>query len=155
MLPTLKPGATFSYKQYGAATDINRGDLVIFLGGQAPKVRLVSRLIGLPGDRVQMRGGALFLNDMAVPRVRIEDYVDSTSNSRVAQWRETLANGVVYATLDVRQDGFYDNTPVHSVPSGSYFVVSDNRDHATDSRALNQVGYIPLGEILGRVVRVQ
>jgi signal peptidase I len=69
---------------------------------------------------------------------------------RVKRWRETLPNGVSYTTLELIENGFYDNTPVYEVPPGHFFMMGDNRDNSTDSRVLSQVGYVPLENIIGR-----
>ena len=66
------------------------------------------------------------------------------------RWRETLPNGVSYTTLDLIDNGFYDNTQEYVVPAGHYFMMGDNRDNSTDSRVLSQVGYIPFEHIIGR-----
>jgi signal peptidase I len=155
MLPTIKVGASMSYVRYKSESEIARGDIVVYMRGQAPSAGLaVSRLIGMPVDGIQMRDGVLYLNGAAVPRVRLQDFVDP-ENTRFLHWQETLSNGVSYGTLDLRPNGFYDNTPVYNVPQSSYFVISDNRDNSTDSRALDQVGYIPARNILSRVVSFQ
>ncbi len=69
---------------------------------------------------------------------------------RVKQFRETMSNGVSYNTLDLTDNGFYDNTPVYNVPPDHYFMMGDNRDNSTDSRVLSQVGYVPYENIIGR-----
>jgi signal peptidase I len=74
--------------------------------------------------------------------------------ARVKRWRETLPNGVSYETLDCVDNGFYDNTNVYTVPSGSIFMLGDNRDNSTDSRMLSQMGYVPLDSIIGRLDRI-
>jgi signal peptidase I len=132
------------------------GDVVVFRLPRVPSTDYVKRLVGLPGDRIQMIKGALNLNGMPVKRERIEDFVETDASGRVTrakQWRETLPNGASYVTLDLVDEGFYDNTPVYTVPAGHYFMMGDNRDNSQDSRT-SQVGYVPFENLIGRVERV-
>ena len=71
-------------------------------------------------------------------------------SGRIKRWRETLPNGVSYTTLDLIDNGFYDDTKVYEVPEGHYFMMGDNRDNSTDSRVESAVGYVPLENIVGR-----
>jgi len=74
--------------------------------------------------------------------------------TRIKQWRETLPNEVSHTTLDLVDNGFYDNTPVYQVPAGHYFMLGDNRDNAIDSRISAEsrgVGYVPFQNLVGRV----
>ena len=136
------------------AVSPRRGDIVVFRLPSDTSVDLIKRVIGLPGDRVQMIGGRLHLNGEPVMRERIEDFIDTEDvpgrSVRIRRWRETLPGGVSYATLDLMDNGPLDDTPVYRVPSGHYFMMGDNRDDSTDSRVLDEVGYVPFENIVGR-----
>jgi signal peptidase I len=130
-----------------------RGDIVVFRLPKDDTTDYIKRVIGLPGDRVQMIEGVLHINEEPVKRERIEDFIENEEGgrtTRVKRWRETLPNGVSYTTLDLIDNGFYDSTSVYTVPPGHYFMMGDNRDNSTDSRVLSQVGYVPLQNIVGK-----
>src|ERR1700712_5547640 len=96
-----------------------RGDIVVFRLPKDDSVDYIKRVIGLPGDHIQMINGVLHINGEPVKRERIDDFVDTDENGRtmrVKRWREMLPNGVSYTTLELIENGFYDNTPVHEVP---------------------------------------
>jgi signal peptidase I len=131
----------------------NRGDIVVFRLPREDSTDYIKRVIGLPGDHIQMREGLLYINGQPVKRERIEDYLETEEGertTRVKRWRETLPNGVSYTTLDLVDNGFYDNTQEYVVPPGNFFMMGDNRDNSTDSRVLSQVGYVPFENIVGR-----
>src|ERR1700752_243223 len=134
------------------ASQPQRGDVVGCRLTKDDSVNYIKRVIGLPGDRIQMIDGVLNINGVAVPRQRVGDFVTDEDGvvQRVKQYRETLPNGGSYNTLDLTDNGFYDNTPVYTVPPGDYFMMGDNRDNSTDSRVLSQVGYVPGENIIGR-----
>jgi signal peptidase I len=138
------------------AAEPQRGDVVVFRLPRDDTVDYVKRLVGLPGDRIQMRNGELLLNGTAVRRERIADFVydEGGRNVQAKRWRETLPNGVSYETLDLQDNGFLDNTAEFVVPAGHYFMLGDNRDNSVDSRLPNQVGYVPFDNLIGRVTLI-
>jgi signal peptidase I len=135
------------------AVEPRRGDLVVFRLPKGPAIDYVKRLVGLPGDRIQMKGGVLHINGAAVTRERIADYIDDENGraEKVQRFRETLPDGVTYETLDLQDNGSLDNTQEYVVPAGHYFMIGDNRDNSADSRALSAVGYVPFENLVGRV----
>src|SRR5262249_50093179 len=139
------------------ATQPRYGDVIVFRLPRDPTIDFVKRLVGLPDDRIQMMHGLLHINGAPVKRERIEDFVETDASGRATrgkQWRETLPNGASYVTLDLMDEGFYDNTNVYVVPSGHYFMMGDNRHNSQDSRALSQVGYVLFENLVGRVDRI-
>src|SRR5262245_36096416 len=129
-----------------------RGDIVVFRLPKDDTTDYIKRVIGLPGDRIQMIDGLLHINGEPVKRERIDDFIENEEGrtQRVKRWRETLPNGVSYTTLDLVDNGFTDNTQVFHVPPDQYFMMGDNRDNSTDSRVMSQVGYVPLQNIVGK-----
>jgi signal peptidase I len=129
-----------------------RGDVVVFRLPKDDSTDYIKRVIGLPGDRIKMADGLLYINGTAVKRERVADFIDDENGSseRVRRWREILPNGVTYQTLDLQDNGFLDNTQEYVVPAGHYFMMGDNRDNSTDSRVLSAVGYVPFENLVGK-----
>ena len=130
-----------------------RGDIAVFKLPRDNSTDYIKRIIGLPGDTIQVREGVLYLNGEMVPRERVEDYLETSPYGtvyRVPQYVETLPNGVSYNVLDTDPHGALDNTMIYTVPEGHYFAMGDNRDNSADSRVLNGVGFVPAENLVGR-----
>ena len=109
----------------------------------------IKRVIGLPGDTIQMKEGVLHINGTAVKREKVADFNEEGRSSSVDQYRETLPNGKTFLTLDTVPNAQADNTQEYKVPEGMYFMMGDNRDNSQDSRFSN-VGFVPLENFIGR-----
>jgi signal peptidase I len=134
----------------------HRGDIVVFKLPRDNRTDYVKRVIGLPGDHIQMKNGLLYLNGKQVPRT----YVGTTKEDSgygfirdIAVFRETLPGGKSYLTNDFGTDGELDNTQEFVVPEGHYFMMGDNRDNSSDSRVPPEaggVGYVPAENLVGK-----
>jgi signal peptidase I len=175
MEPTLLPGdyvavnkSSYGYSRYSLpfappvfagrilAAPARRGDLVVF---RVPRSGLdfVKRIVGLPGDRIQMRGGQLYINGAAVQRERAPDFAEDTDGGfprHIRRWHETLPNGVSYETLDEQDNGPLDDTVEFTVAPGSYFMLGDNRDNSIDSRMPDEMGSVPTEYLIGRIAMI-
>jgi len=113
----------------------------------------IKRVIGLPGDRIQVRGGILHINGKEVPRRLLGTVKAAGSGGYFGQsveYVETLPNGVEHRIWERSDNDTLDNTPVYEVPPGHYFMMGDNRDRSQDSRVVSQVGFVPFRNLVGR-----
>ncbi len=130
---------------------VQRGDVVVFKVPTDNKTDYIKRIVGLPGDRIQIKGGILHINDQPVQREQIEDWIDEDRNGeRFHRYIETLPGGVQHIIIEESDDNprpDSDNTEVYTVPPGHYFGMGDNRDNSADSRVW---GAIPAENLVGR-----
>jgi signal peptidase I len=159
------------------ASEPKRGDIAIFKAPPANNVDYIKRVIGLPGDTIQMKGGVLFINGVAVPKVKVADFEVAVSPNtscyqprygasvnyemtkpdgekvcHYPQFRETLPNGKSYNVLDMEVTP-KDDTEPYIVPQGNLFMMGDDRDNSLDSRFAteeNGIGYVPQANLVGR-----
>jgi signal peptidase I len=130
----------------------DRGDVVVFKLPTDNSTDYIKRVIGLPGDHIQMKNGILYINGQPCPRRRVEDYLYQEGNGAVlpvAQYIETLPNGRQHPIIEMTDRGPLDNTQEYVVPAGDYFMMGDNRDNSQDSRVLSAVGYVPAENLIG------
>jgi signal peptidase I len=134
-------------------TKPKRGDVAVFKLPSDNSTDYIKRIIGLPGEQIQMKNGRLFINGKIVQRERVDDFVQTGFNGNIkmtAQYKETLPNGKIHNILEEWGDkGPLDNTGVYNVPNGHYFAMGDNRDNSQDSRVLPAVGFIPKENLVG------
>jgi signal peptidase I len=171
----LIPGRVF-------ARQPERGDVVIFKAPPTNDEDYIKRVIGLPGDQIQMVDGQLHINGKPVPKVRVADFeiavsanthcyaslytrdqgfertrADGTRICSYPRFRETLPNGKSYFVLDLERTA-QDNTPVFVVPEGSLFLMGDNRDNSLDSRfpafPRQGIGIVPQANLVGKAAIV-
>jgi signal peptidase I len=157
-----------------------RGDVIVFRLPTNPKIDFIKRLVGLPGDTVQVRGGTVFINGKPLPRERVADYAEDEGPPAMCQeyyaddatrentllsesppqnanvvrpiprFRETLPEGKTIEILKECKRSIADNTMVYRVPEGHYFFMGDNRDNSRDSRFLDEVGFVPQENLVGK-----
>jgi signal peptidase I len=145
------------------------GDVVVFRGPYDPDIDYIKRVVGLPGDRIQMRDGVLFINDKPCPLKSVGEFTDDLWTKQlegeetdilvsgkglerhIPMFIETLPNGVKHLILkkDPFGEGRLDNTQAFVVPEGHYFMMGDNRDESGDSRVPKQIGYVPEENLIG------
>lgn len=130
-----------------------RGDVAVFKKPPEDRTDYIKRIVGLPGDSIQVREGVLYVNDEVVERVEESVFVDDEHGRRpvsVPQYTETMSDtDRSYQVLDMYRGARFDNTRVYTVPEDHVFAMGDNRDNSQDSRTV-QVGFVPMENLVGR-----
>ena len=171
MLPTLLVGDylfvskfSYGYSRYSLPwslpviedrllpTQPERGDVAVFKLPTDNKTDYIKRMIGMPGDRIQVVDGLLHINGKPVKREKVATRTVTrygTHEVKVTEYRETLPNGRQHLIWEEGDNEPLDNTQVYVVPQGHFFAMGDNRDRSQDSRVLSQVGFVPFENLIG------
>ena len=129
-----------------------RGDVVVFKTPENNRTDYIKRVIGLPGDKIEIKNGIIFINGSEILRKKLNDFIDTdnkTSNKRVRMYNEYFFNKEINI-LDITDNGIADNTQLFNVPENHFFVMGDNRDNSQDSRFISTVGFIPYEKLVGK-----
>lgn len=130
--------------------DPERGDVVVFRLPRDPAIDYTKRVIGLPGERVQMVDGVLHINGAAVPQEKV-GAITSPEQGNVTRYKETLPGGASHIVQHIESNQISRNTQEYAIPENHYFVLGDNRDNSNDSRHLTGVGFVPRENIYALV----
>lgn len=172
MKPTLEVGdyifvskPTYGYSRYSFpfgiapiegriwAKEPQRGDVIVFKLPSNTHVDYIKRVIGLPGDKIQMRSGRLYINGDRVPREPMgatKDMDTPQGTVTMFEYLETLPGGIVHSIYEESDNEVLDDTGIFEVPEGHYFMMGDNRDNSQDSRVQGLVGYVPFENLVGQ-----
>ncbi|MGB4057091.1 MAG: signal peptidase I, partial [Alphaproteobacteria bacterium] len=129
-----------------------RGDVVVFKLPTNPQIDYIKRVIGMPGDKIQVRHGRLYINGTIVPREPLGIKKDDEGGEIVTmvEYLETLPGGVIHSIYEESDDEILDDTGVYEVPEDHYFMMGDNRDNSQDSRVSSAVGFVPFENFVGK-----
>lgn len=177
MIPTLLVGdylfvskSTYGYSMYSfplAAFPIQgriksapaaRGEVVVFRKPHNESIDYIKRVIGLPGDTIQVKDGRLYINHKMVKRTFIGEFKNpSPPDNEIViykRYREELPDGRTHEIIEKSDHEFLDNTPIYTVPEDHYFMMGDNRDGSQDSRVMDEVGFVPFINFVGRAENI-
>lgn len=129
----------------------NRGDIVVFKTPEDNRTDYIKRVIGLPGDKIRVTNGEIYLNENKILRKKLNDFIDNDKNAFIKRIRKYVEyhDDLTFEVLDIMDDGIADNTKLFLVPEGHFFVMGDNRDNSQDSR-FKTVGFIPIENLVGK-----
>ena len=129
----------------------SRGDIIVFRLPSNPSINYIKRLIGLPGDKIQIINGSIYINDQEIIKNYQGDSIEIENKQKILyqKYLETLFDGKKFTTYH-RANTPQDNTGIYFVPEGHYFFMGDNRDDSQDSRFLSLVGFVPFENLIGK-----
>jgi signal peptidase I len=138
----------FSGRIWGGEPE--RGDVIVFRPPNQLNTDFIKRLVGLPGDKIQLKDSVVYLNGAPIDRKQSGTFSEQTfrESLSVPIYQETLASGLSYQTIDTQPGNRSDNTNEYTVPEGHYFFMGDNRDNSDDSRY--SVGFVPYENLVGK-----
>lgn len=155
------PFAPVEFEGRIRAKEPKRGDVAVFKLPSDNRTDYIKRVIGLPGDTIQVISGRLYINGERVERKKVSEIKRTnnvgpffTTTSKTDLYEETLPNGVTHYIYEDSDKAPFDNTPSYKVPEGHYFMMGDNRDNSQDSRVMNKVGFVPFDNFIGRAERI-
>ena len=124
----------------------------VFKTPQDNRTDYIKRVIGLPGDKIKIVNGEIYLNNSIIVRKKTKDFIDTDNKSFTNRARkyEEYFKDLTFEVLDIMDNGIVDNTKLYEVPEGHFFVMGDNRDNSQDSRFDNIVGYVPYENLVGK-----
>jgi signal peptidase I len=140
----------FNEERFWKLNQPQRGDIAVFRLPTNPKINYIKRIMGLPGDKIRVEDGVVYVNDQKVKKSFDKMFIDNDSliSIEIGQFKEVLPEGRIIATLD-QGSAPQDNTGIYIVPQGHYFMMGDNRDNSQDSRFLDHVGYVKEENLIG------
>jgi len=129
-----------------------RGDVAVFRYTRDTSVDYIKRIVGLPGDHIQVREGVLYVNGIAATQTYVGLYVadDRGIKTEDQELSEALPGGPTFDILKQTNEGWVNNTQEYVVPNGDFFAMGDNRDDSQDSRWVDDLGYVPMENLIGK-----
>jgi signal peptidase I len=137
------------------SSEPKRGDVAVFRQPTDPAIAFIKRVVGMPGDQIQVKNGVLYINDSPVERsyLGLATATNGFTTMNFKVYEETFPNGSRHLIQERSDNDSFDNTAVYLVPDKHYFMMGDNRDNSRDSRT-TAVGMVPAENLVGRADRL-